>query len=470
MPPTIFPPNQLPPALCPVLLTGDTDLKHWPLSRIRMPLAFQKEQGLSPFEQALEGLNLLHHSLPPVLTVPSAVLSHARTQIAGRRTRCIVEPVDRGSLAGAMAAAIVTAQTDRNARLLFIDGSTPPEDWLALHRFCQSTLASPLQETGIIMAGQPVTHASPGQKLARVAKTTDPNLVTCRKAREEEEGRVYRLGPVMVATARIFLQRCQTLWPNLFATVSRALNQSKIIKGDIWPDLNHWAHLETHSLFDAMADRETQLLLRPLDLTARTSNQPTAKSADVFSFQLACDDCEIEAQDHVVAAYGVSNLRVISTADATLITPANSNADITPIVEQLKRSECPEVYDFPVQHFSWGNLRELASTGDHAIMRLTLMAGQSIPAHVHHQRDECWHVLQGEGEAVVGDQTHAVKPGMTIKLPAATKHALHNMGATPLMLVEIRRGTVLSDRDTHPARRKVAAPSVTPEADRPISA
>ncbi|MEM9731958.1 MAG: cupin domain-containing protein [Pseudomonadota bacterium] len=456
----------LPPALCPVVLTGDTDLAHWPLSRIRMPLAFQKERGLSPFEQTLDGLNLLHHSLPPVLTLPSSVLSQAQTQIAGRRSRCIVEPVDRGSLAGALAAAITVAQTDRNARLLFINGSEPPTDWLALHRFCQSTMTSPLQEAATIVSGQPVGRNSTGSKIARVANTIDPNLVTCRPAQNHEVARVYKAGPVFMATARLFLQRCQALWPTLFATLSRAMAQSKTIKGDIWPDLNHWAHLSTTDLFAAFVEKDPDLLLRPADL-ATSGSQPAGKLTQTQSFQMACENCEITSHDHVVAAYGVNNLRITSTADATLITPANSDVDITPMVEQLKRHECPEVYDFPVHHYAWGNIRELSTTGNHAIMRLTLRPGQNIPPHVHHQREEMWHILQGKGEGQVDGNSVALKPGTTIDLPAGRKHGLQNTGQEPLVLVEIRRGTVLSERDTH---KSPTAPPMALEDDSPVSA
>jgi len=89
------------PPLLPVILAGGSNLDYWPVSRINMPIQFQRSaKRPSPFEQVLAGVGLFKHSLPPIITLPSAALTAAKSQLADfpmfQNARLIVEPVDRG--------------------------------------------------------------------------------------------------------------------------------------------------------------------------------------------------------------------------------------------------------------------------------------------------------------------------------------------------------------------------------------
>lgn len=456
--------NTMPPALCPIILAGDTSLVHWPLSRVRMPLAFQKQNGESQFELALDGLNLLHHSLPPIVTVPSSALPTAQIQLGEHKRSAVilVEPVHRGSLSGAIASALLAAKVDRNATLLFVDCNQSALDWMALDRFCRSTLSSPLQENAIIMSGQPGDATDGKTKIARRSRTEDPNLMTCRLADGAQDERSYRPGPVLMARARTFLRRCETLWPSHFASVARAIALESHVQDCRWPDLNQWANAPSLALFDAFVAHDHELLLRPADLLAK---QRQAEADNGYAYQLACTNCDIRASDHVVAAYGVENIRVISTNDATLIVPHDGNPDITSLIEQLKRESCPEIYDFTAHHFQWGEQKELTKGDGSSVMQLTVKAGETIAEHSHQTRDEIWHVMAGQGLATIDGVPTDLVPGTSLNLPVTSIHGLTNTGSQALVITEIRRGATLSDRDMTWAetRAPVSAPSLSPE-------
>jgi uncharacterized cupin superfamily protein len=80
---------------------------------------------------------------------------------------------------------------------------------------------------------------------------------------------------------------------------------------------------------------------------------------------------------------------------------------------------------------SLGDMTGLSALGVHLI---EIKPGfESTELHVHYHEEECVYVLQGSGEAVIGDDVFEVKPGDFIGYRAGGKaHALKNTGEDDL--------------------------------------
>lgn len=58
--------------------------------------------------------------------------------------------------------------------------------------------------------------------------------------------------------------------------------------------------------------------------------------------------------------------------------------------------------------------------------------------HVHHHEDECVYVLEGEGTAHIGDETHAIGPGDFIGYRrGGLAHSIVNTGSTTLRCIVV---------------------------------
>ncbi len=62
-------------------------------------------------------------------------------------------------------------------------------------------------------------------------------------------------------------------------------------------------------------------------------------------------------------------------------------------------------------------------------------AGQEHKAHVHADQDKLYVVLQGEGEASVGDETAAVAAGDVVFAPAGVIHGMRNTSTGRLVVM-----------------------------------
>ncbi|HPT28445.1 MAG TPA: cupin domain-containing protein [Bryobacteraceae bacterium] len=63
------------------------------------------------------------------------------------------------------------------------------------------------------------------------------------------------------------------------------------------------------------------------------------------------------------------------------------------------------------------------------------LPGQEHAAHVHANQDKLYVVLEGSGEATVGDEQHSVAAGDLVFAPAGVPHGMKNTGESNLVVL-----------------------------------
>ena len=95
----------------------------------------------------------------------------------------------------------------------------------------------------------------------------------------------------------------------------------------------------------------------------------------------------------------------------------------------------------------WGTWRVLARGPGFQVKRLEVRPGHRLSLQYHRKRTEHWVVVAGRGTARAGRRTRAVRPGSTLDVPIRAWHRLRNTGRTPLIIIEVQRGTYLGEDD-----------------------
>ncbi len=76
--------------------------------------------------------------------------------------------------------------------------------------------------------------------------------------------------------------------------------------------------------------------------------------------------------------------------------------------------------------------------GDHLYAGLNCFEpGQQHAAHVHANQDKLYVILQGSGEAIVGDETSPVTAGDVVLAPAGVPHGLRNSGPNRFVVLVV---------------------------------
>lgn len=73
------------------------------------------------------------------------------------------------------------------------------------------------------------------------------------------------------------------------------------------------------------------------------------------------------------------------------------------------------------------NFREVLYTAPHSqLVVMTLQPGEEIGMETHEDRDQFIRVEQGEGEAILDGEKHALEDGTALVIPAGTEHNVVN--------------------------------------------
>jgi len=62
--------------------------------------------------------------------------------------------------------------------------------------------------------------------------------------------------------------------------------------------------------------------------------------------------------------------------------------------------------------------------------------GGQVPWH-NHEQEEVYFVIEGEGEACIGDERSTIRAGQAVHVPSGRFHQLTNTGASPLVMVYV---------------------------------
>ena len=87
----------------------------------------------------------------------------------------------------------------------------------------------------------------------------------------------------------------------------------------------------------------------------------------------------------------------------------------------------------------WGEELWFMSDTPSKVKILTVNPGEAFSLQYHHDRDEFWHVLSGNGMVEIGEKKVEAKAGDEYFVPRETKHRVTG-GTEPLVFLELGQG------------------------------
>jgi len=151
--------------------------------------------------------------------------------------------------------------------------------------------------------------------------------------------------------------------------------------------------------------------------------------------------------DKPVSLIDVSDLIIIDTDDALLITKKGSSQKVKEIVAEHKQTNPELTHIHRTAHRPWGTYTILEDTVGYKIKRITVKPGKRLSLQKHFHRNEHWIVLSGTATVTVGEQTYLVHPNESTYIKSGELHRLANMGKIPLVIIEAQVGEYTGEDD-----------------------
>jgi mannose-1-phosphate guanylyltransferase/mannose-6-phosphate isomerase len=160
-----------------------------------------------------------------------------------------------------------------------------------------------------------------------------------------------------------------------------------------------------------------------------------------------CHNTLVHSSSRLVSLVGVSDLIVVETPDAVLVTNITSSQDVKYIVKQLQDTKREEHNMHRKVHRPWGWYDSIDEGGCFKVKRIQVNPGGSLSLQKHQHRAEHWIVVKGTAEIVNGDKVLKLKENQSTYIPIGEVHRLSNTGKVPLEIIEVQSGDYLGEDD-----------------------
>ena len=155
----------------------------------------------------------------------------------------------------------------------------------------------------------------------------------------------------------------------------------------------------------------------------------------------------VMSKSRLVACIGLANMIVVETPDAVLVASREHIDHMKEMVSALKASGRSEPVTHRKVHRPWGNYDSIDSGVRFQVKRIVVRPGASLSLQMHYHRAEHWIVVTGTAQVTRGDEVLILAENQSTYIPLGTPHRLKNPGIVPLEIIEVQSGAYLGEDD-----------------------
>ena len=160
-----------------------------------------------------------------------------------------------------------------------------------------------------------------------------------------------------------------------------------------------------------------------------------------------CRNTLAMSSGRLLACVGVEDVVVVETPDAVLVVHKDKTQEVRQIVDWLKRSGRSESELHRKVFRPWGSYDCVDRGGRFLVKRIVVKPGASLSLQMHHHRAEHWVVVRGTAKVTCGKKVFLVTENESTFIPLGTQHRLENPGRLPLEMIEVQSGSYLDEDD-----------------------
>lgn len=458
--------------LTPIILSGGSGTRLWPVSRKNLPKQFLSLAGQGTlFQQTLLRTQMLSDVDAPIVIASEDHRFLAAEQLleAGIEHGTIVlEPMGRNTAPAIALGALQAIARDPEALLLVLPADHLIGDNQSFIDAVQSAL--PVAREGWLVTfgirpDRPETGfgyirraEAIGEGAFRVAQFVEKPALATAESYLADGSYDWNSGMFLFKASR-YLEELGQHAPDMLATVRAAHASARADLDFVRIDATAFAKVPDNSIDYAVMERTQRAAIIPVPCD--WSDIGSWSALWLAGVRDACgnlregDTIAVDTSNsllrsherHLLATVGVDNLIVVTTPDATLVAHRDAAQDVKRVVDELKAAGRSEHSLHRVVRRPWGSYDSLESAERFQVKRIVVKPGASLSLQKHHHRAEHWIVVSGTAEVTCDDQTFLLGENQSTYIPLGSVHRLRNPGKMPLEIIEVQSGSYLGEDD-----------------------
>lgn len=457
----------------PVILSGGSGTRLWPLSRSARPKQLLPlVSGQSMLQETVLRLKEWPELMPPLFVSGHEhrfMIAEQLREIEIEPFNILLEPFGKNTAPAIAAAAHFLKKQDPEAIMLVLPADHVITNVAAFRAAFLRAVAA-LKGDGLITFGivptDPVTGYGYIRRGAALSASSDcfdveafvekPDLDVAKNYLAS--GDYYWNSGMFLFYAQTYLRELGQLHPDMVRHTETAVANAYHDLDFCRLDEASFALCQSESIDYAVMEHTQHAVVVPADIGWSDVGSWSAL-LDVLEVDADCNslrgdvyssnssDTLVRAESRFVATIGVKDLVIVETADAVLVAHKDQVQDVKQVVEFLKKHKRSEHINHTKVYRPWGSYEEVDTGERFQVKRITVKPGEKLSLQMHHHRAEHWVVVRGTALVTCGEKTSLLSENESTYIPIGQKHRLENPGKFALELIEIQSGSYLGEDD-----------------------
>jgi mannose-1-phosphate guanylyltransferase len=455
--------------IVPVILSGGSGTRLWPLSRKLYPKQFLNlVNNTSLFQDTII-------RLPKEISCPLVICNEEHRFIVAEQLReikssnkgIILEPVGKNTAPAIALAAFSLLDDIDDPMLLVLSADHVIKDD---KKFRDSIkIGSKIAKNGkIVTFGIKPTKPEINYGYIEVDNETISNFYNIISFKEKpnrstadkylNSGTYFWNSGIFLFKASSYLKELEKYEPEIYKTCKKSYVNSSKDLDFIRLDKNHFSKCPDVSIDYALMEKTTEGVVVPFeggwsdigswaplwDSKPKDINNNVSEGDVILS---KVSNSYIHSSSRLVAVNDLSDLVIIDTSDALLVSSKKNSHDIKKIVEKIKNENRVESDNHRKVYRPWGYFDLIDSGKNYQVKKILVNSGGKLSLQQHKKRSEHWIILKGVATITCGKNFFQLNKNESTYIPKGEIHRLENNGEDPLEVIEIQTGNYLGEDD-----------------------
>ena len=455
--------------IVPVILSGGSGTRLWPLSRTFFPKQFiNLVNDTTLFQDTIM-------RLPKEVSEPLIICNEAHRFIVAEQLRqiesgnigIILEPVGKNTAPAIAIAAMKLLNDNKDPILLVLSSDHLIKNNQKFHYSIMVAKEIAEQKKLVAIGVEPsaaetgygyieIDNSDKSEYYNITSFTEKPNQKNAKKYLDS--GNYLWNSGIFLFRASVYLRELEKFEPEIYTACKKSSKSVNIDSDFVRLDNIHFRKCPSKSIDYAVMEKTNDAVVVPFNgvwsdigsWDTLWKAKPKDTNNNVIEGDVILDKVSnsyVYSSNRLVSATNLSDLIIIDTQDALLVSSKKSSQNINNIVEKLKIDSRSEKDDNRKVYRPWGYFDSIDYGEGFQVKRLFINPGAKLSLQKHQKRAEHWVVVKGIALVTCGEKKYKLTENQSTYIPKGEIHRLENREKNPLEIIEIQTGNYLGEDD-----------------------